>query len=64
MGTAAKKTVIPEKANLQEIESILDNPTEMADMYLGRRDEAARAELQQVCFDATNIQGHAHGTSD
>ena len=42
--------------NLQEIESILDNPTEMADMYLGRRDEAARAELQQARFHATTSE--------
>ncbi len=39
---------------LQEIESILDNPTEMADMYLGRRYEAARA-LARVLDISQNL---------
>ena len=33
---------------LQEIESILDNPNEMADMYLASKEAALEAEAEQV----------------
>ena len=35
--------------SLQEIESLLDNPDEMADMYLANKEAALDAEAEQVC---------------
>jgi len=40
---------------LQEIESILDNPDEMADMYLANKEAALDAEAEQVCRLHSNL---------
>ena len=36
------------RPGMQEIESILDNPDEMADMYLANKEAALDAEAEQV----------------
>ena len=38
----------------QEVESILDNPNEMADMYLGSKEAALEAEAEQVSLSCPN----------
>lgn len=40
---------------MQELESILDNPNEMADMYLARKD-AALAEFEVRCEPLCSMQ--------
>jgi len=40
---------------LQEIESILDNPDEMADMYLANKEAALDVEAEQVCRLHSNL---------
>lgn len=42
-----------ERPGMQEIESILDNPDEMGDMYLANKEAALDAEAEQVRIPGT-----------
>ncbi len=41
------------RLSMQEIESILDNPDEMSDMYLANKEAALGAEVEQVHIPVT-----------